>query len=638
MRWSKLFGKTLRDDPGEAELVSHRLMLKAAMIYQASSGIYSYLPLAWRSLRKIEEIIRQEMDAAGGQELHMSALQPRELWQESGRDELMGPDLFRLQDRRERPLVMAPTHEELLTNIVKANVSSYRDLPLILYQIQTKFRDEQRPRGGLIRVREFDMKDAYSFDVDDDGLDVSYRAMVQAYKSIYARCGLPAIMVEADSGAIGGKDSHEFILLADAGEDTIMLCGSCGYAANAEKARFARPHAPQEEPLALEEVHTPGVRTIADLARLLDIPTSKTLKAVFYAADGEVVLVSIRGDLEVNETKLRNTLQTSELRLASQEEVAAAGLVAGSASAVGLKGIKSVADQSIHSGSNFAVGANREGYHLLNANSPRDFAADVVADIGLAEAGHGCPDCDSTLNESRGIEVGHVFKLGTRYSEIMEAYFPDHEDRQHPIIMGCYGIGVGPPAERGHRTASRRHGHDAAAVHSPLPRIADCAERRPARCRRGGGGALRRALRGGRRGAVRRPDGVARGQVQRLGPAGIPGPPRRQPEESAPGRRGDQGPGGRQGDDRGQGGGRGGGQETPVSRWERWRADSGARQMTGIWPGDVRCVAALSFDLDGVSGAINRDPDSARLPTLMSAREYGPSVAAGPHPGPAGPA
>ena len=443
MRWSKLFGKTLRDDPGEAELVSHRLMLKAGMIYQASSGIYSYLPLAWRSLRKIEEIIRQEMDAAGGQELHMSALQPRELWQESGRDELMGPDLFRLQDRRERPLVMAPTHEELLTNIVKANVSSYRDLPLILYQIQTKFRDEPRPRGGLIRVREFDMKDAYSFDVDDDGLDVSYRAMVQAYKSIYARCGLPAIMVEADSGAIGGKDSHEFILLADAGEDTIMLCGSCGYAANAEKARFARPHAPQEEPLALEEVHTPGVRTITDLARLLDIPTSKTLKAVFYAADGEVVLVTIRGDLEVNETKLRNTLQTSELRLASQEEVAAAGLVAGSASAVGLKGIKSVADQSIHSGSNFAVGANREGYHLLNANSPRDFAADVVADIGLAEAGHGCPDCDSTLNESRGIEVGHVFKLGTRYSEIMEAYFPDHEDRQHPIIMGCYGIGVG---------------------------------------------------------------------------------------------------------------------------------------------------------------------------------------------------
>ena len=443
MRWSKLFGRTLRDEPSEADLVSHRLMLKAGMIYQASSGIYSYLPLAWRSLRKIEEIIRQEIDAEGGQEMRMSALQPRELWRQSGRDELMGPDLFRLRDRRERPLVMAPTHEELLTNIVKANVSSYRDLPVILYQIQTKFRDEPRPRGGLIRVREFDMKDAYSFDVDDDGLDASYQAMVRAYKSIYARCGLPAIMVEADSGAIGGKDNHEFVLLADAGEDTVILCASCGYAANAEKARFARPEVPTEEPLPLREVHTPGVRTIAELARLMDIPESKTLKAVFYVADGDLVFVTIRGDLEVNETKLRNTLGAADLRMASHREAEDAGLVAGSASAVGLEGIRSVADLSVNQGGNFAVGANREDYHLANANTPRDFVPGVVADIGLAEASHGCAECGSPLEERRGIEVGHVFKLGARYSETMDADFPDHEGRQRPIIMGCYGIGVG---------------------------------------------------------------------------------------------------------------------------------------------------------------------------------------------------
>ena len=443
MRWSKLFGKTLREDPAEAELISHRLMLKAGMIYQVSAGVYSYLPLAWRSLRKIEQIIREEMDAAGGQELRMSVLQPRELWQESGRDEAYGPDMFRLEDRRARPLVMAPTHEELLTNMVKANVHSYRDLPVILYQIQTKFRDEPRPRGGLIRVREFDMKDAYSFDMDEEALDASYRAMVQAYKNIYARCGLSAIMVEADSGAIGGKDSHEFILLADSGEDTILLCEACGYAANAEKAAFAKSAQAQESTLPLEKVHTPGVRTIEELARFLVLPTSKTLKAVFYMADGEVVVITMRGDLEVNEVKLRNALNANDLRLATPVEVQGAGLVAGSASPVGLKGIKTVADDSIHLGSNFVVGANEEDYHLRNANYPRDFKADVIADIALAQEGHACPSCDSTLTARRGIEVGHVFKLGTRYSEVLGAYFPDQNGNQRPIIMGCYGIGVG---------------------------------------------------------------------------------------------------------------------------------------------------------------------------------------------------
>ena len=311
MRWSRLFGKTLRSDPGEVELESHRLMLRAGFIYQSAAGIYSYMPLAWRSLRKIEQIIREEMDAAGAQEVRLSVLQPRELWEQSGRDEEYGPGMFRLSDRRDRSLVMAPTHEELLTTMVNANVDSYRDLPLIIYQIQTKFRDEARPRGGLLRVREFDMKDAYSFDADEDGLDRSYQAMVGAYKRIYERCGLPAIMVEADSGAIGGKDSQEFILLADSGEDTIILCSSCGYAANLEKAVFEKPPTAIEEPASVEEVHTPGVKTIEDLATFLDIPADKTLKAVFYAADGEVVVIAIRGDLDVNEIKLTNALGTS---------------------------------------------------------------------------------------------------------------------------------------------------------------------------------------------------------------------------------------------------------------------------------------------------------------------------------------
>ena len=443
MRVSKLFGKTLREDPADAEVASHRLMLKAGMIHQAAAGIYSYLPLAWRSLRKIEQIIREEMDAAGGQEVRLSALQPRELWDASGRTEILGSELFQLEDRRDRPLVLAPTHEELLLTIVKANVHSYRDLPMILYQIQTKFRDEPRPRAGLMRVREFEMKDAYSFDIDEDGLDAAYQAMVGAYRKICARCGLDAIMVEADSGAIGGKDSHEFVLLADAGEDNILLCEACGYAANAERAAFTKPSLPKEEQSPLEEVHTPGVTTIAGLAEFLGIPASKTFKAVFYMADGEFVFVAIRGDLEVNDVKLRNALAASELRLATPTEVETADIVAGSASPVGLLGVRTVVDDSIHLGSNFVVGANRRDYHLRNANYPRDFKADVVTDIALAQDGHACPSCDCKLTARRGIEVGHVFKLGTRYSEPFGAYFPDADGEGRPIIMGCYGIGVG---------------------------------------------------------------------------------------------------------------------------------------------------------------------------------------------------
>ena len=443
MRVSRLFGKTLRDDPAEAEIASHRLMLRAGLIDQVVSGVYSYLPLAWRSLRKIEQIIREEMDAAGAQELRLPALQPQDIWDRSGRNEILGEDMFRLSDRRDRPLVIAPTHEEVLTNLVAANVSSYRGLPVTLYQIQTKFRDELRPRAGLIRVREFDMKDAYSFDGDDDGLDASYAAMRGAYRRIYERCGVSAVMVEADSGIIGGKDSQEFMALAEAGEDTIIFCDSCEYAANAEVARVFTPALEEDGADVLEEVHTPGVKTIEDLARFLDIPASKTLKAVFYWADGEVVFAAIRGDLEVNETKLANALGVSELRLAAPEEVTAAGLVAGSASPVGLDGVRRIADHSIELGANFVVGANKEDHHLRNANYPRDFEVDAVTDIALAEEGLACPNCRSPLGTRRGIEVGHIFKLGARYSEALGAFFSDADDRQRPIIMGCYGIGVG---------------------------------------------------------------------------------------------------------------------------------------------------------------------------------------------------
>ena len=442
MRLSKSFGKTLRDDPADAELASHRLMLKAGMIYQSAAGVYSYMPLAWRSIRKIEEIIREEIDAAGGQELHMSKLQPMEIWEKSGRMAAYGPDMMRLVDRRDRWLALAPTCEELLTNIVKANVNSYRDLPYILYQIQTKFRDEPRPRGGLIRVREFDMKDAYSFDADLEGLDRSYDAMAEAYKRIFDRCGLDTIVVDADSGAMGGRDSQEFILVADGGEDTIIVCDGCDYSANAEKAIFKVPELPDETPRPTREVHTPGVRTIDELVDFLGVSASKTLKAVFYVADGGLVFVVIRGDLDVNEVKLANELgKPPDLHIATPDEVAEAGIVAGSASPVGLS-IRTIADESVRTGSNFAAGANRNDHHLQDVNFPRDFEAEIVADIAQAEAGCECRFCGGELTHVRGIEVGHVFKLGTHFSEAFEAYYPDQDGVRHPIIMGCYGIGV----------------------------------------------------------------------------------------------------------------------------------------------------------------------------------------------------
>ncbi|MEE2885049.1 MAG: proline--tRNA ligase [Chloroflexota bacterium] len=455
MRLSKLFGKTTRHVPAGTELEGHSLMLKAGMIHQSVAGAYNYLPLAWRSLRKIENIIREEMDRAGGQEMRLSVLQPRDLWQDSGRDEEYGSGMFRLKDRRGRWLALAPSHEEMLTTIVKTNVQSYKDLPLIIYQIQTKFRDEQRPRGGLLRTREFDMKDAYSFDTDDLSLDNSYSKMVTAYKNIYERIGLPAITVEADSGAIGGKDSQEFVLLSESGEDSIILCDACGYAANSEKAIFDRSQTFTEDQKQIEDVFTPGVKTILELASFLNIPVQKTMKVVLYMADLELIIATLRGDLDVNEIKLANLLGATNIRAANPDEVAGAGLVAGSASPVGITDVKIVADMSIIDGSNFVAGANKMDHHILNVNHGRDFNPQIVGDIGLAQTGHHCNSCKSPLSTRRGIEVGHVFKLGTRYSEVLGAFFPNADGQNSPIIMGCYGIGVGRLL-----AASIEHHHD----------------------------------------------------------------------------------------------------------------------------------------------------------------------------------
>ena len=443
MRVSSLFGKTLRETPAEAESVSHQLLLRTGMIQQVAAGVYSYLPLAWRSLRKIEQIIREEMDAAGGQELSMPVLQPFEIWEESERDLAFGKGLFTLRDRRDRKLVLGPTHEEVITDLARRNVKSYRDLPMMLYQIQTKFRDEPRPRGGLVRVREFAMKDLYSFDADEAGLDLSYQKMLQAYRNVYARCGLQTIVVEADSGAIGGKDSHEFMVIAETGEDEIVYCSRCDYAANGEKAISGKGGMEVEPLEPVQEVATPGARTIEEVAGFLGVPKERTLKAVFYSADGELVFVAIRGDLEVNEVKLKNTLKCTELRLANDAEVQEAGLVAGSASAIGVEGVSVVADDSITAGNNFVVGANKPDAHLKSVNYPRDFKVDVLADIARACAGHRCASCGGELLSLRGIEVGHIFKLGTVFSERQGALYLDRDGVQKAAVMGCYGIGLG---------------------------------------------------------------------------------------------------------------------------------------------------------------------------------------------------
>ena len=438
-----MFVKTLRSAPVEAELQSHKLLIQSGMIQQVSSGIYNYLPLGLRSIRKIEEIIREEMDTAGAQELKLSILQPRDLWTTSGRDNIFGPDMIRLVDRRNRDFVLPPTNEELVTETFKAISQSYRDLPVILYQIQTKFRDEVRPRGGLIRVREFDMMDAYSFDVDEEGLGTSYDRMILAYEKIFERCGLETIIADADSGPIGGKDSKEFLLLTDSGEDSVIICQSCDYAANNEKATFKKviTHSIMAEDT--KEVHTPGIKTIDALTRHLGIEENKTLKSVLYYTDRGIILAAIRGDLDINEAKLKNELNTKLLRLATEPELRDANLNPGFVSPVNLGEIPIVVDDSIQPNGNYVASGNKSDYHLLNVNLNRDFRGTINSDIALAEEGYPCVKCEGNLLVKRGIEIGHVFKLGTQYSESMDVNFSGPEGELNRVVMGCYGIGIG---------------------------------------------------------------------------------------------------------------------------------------------------------------------------------------------------
>jgi prolyl-tRNA synthetase len=446
MRMTRFFGHTLREAPAEAEHLSHQLLLRAGLVQQIAAGIYSYLPLGWRVLRKIEQVVREEFDRAGGQEILMPALSPIELWEESGRAADYGPTLMTLEDRRERRFALGPTHEEVVTDLFRRNVQSYKELPQLLYQIQTKFRDEPRPRMGLVRGREFGMADLYSFHAEHSDLDKAYSDMYDAYVRIYQRCNVPVAIVHADSGTIGGRESQEFMLISEIGEDEVLICHQCGYAANAEKAELHKTAAQPEVALPLEEVATPGQKTIEDLMRFLGIPAERTLKAVFYQAirsDGtQPVFAAIRGDLEVNETKLRNALGALDVRLMTDEEVRAANLVAGSASPIGLQGITIVADDSVPHSPNLVAGANKPDVHYRNVNHGRDWQASIVADISLAQPGDPCGVCGGPLESKRGIEMGHIFKLGTRYSEKMDATFLDAAGESKHAIMGCYGIGT----------------------------------------------------------------------------------------------------------------------------------------------------------------------------------------------------
>ncbi len=464
MRFSRLLGRTLKEPPSDADCISHQFLVRSGMIQQVATGVYAFMPMGWRALKKIEQIIREEMNAAGGQELMMPSLQPIELWEKSGRLPSFDKTIFIVTDRKEHRLAIGPTHEEIITDLVRRTVQSYRDLPQMPYQIQNKFRDEPRPRGGLLRVREFFMKDLYSFDIDEEGLEQSYLKMVQAYKNVYSRCGLPTVMVEADSGAIGGKASHEFMLITESGEDEIISCSKCDYSANMEKAVSIKTANPKEELLPIEEVSTPGLKSIDEVATFLGIKPNQTLKAVFYVADGAVIFVVIRGDLDVNEIKLKNVLKCSDLHMAGEDEVNAAGLVAGYASPMDIKGVKIVGDDSIKLGVNLVAGANKPDTHLKNVNYPRDFKVDVMADIARTCAGETCHKCKGKLLTQRGIEVGHVFKLGTFLSERLGACYLDKDGVTKPIVMGTYGIGVGRLL-----AAAVEQNHDEKGIIWPLP-------------------------------------------------------------------------------------------------------------------------------------------------------------------------
>ena len=447
MRATNLYAPTLRNTPAEAEIASHRLMYRAGLIRKSAGGMYTYLPLAWRTLRKIEQIIREEMDAAGGQEIMMPILQPAELWEESGRWGAYGAEMMRIKDRHERAFCLGPTHEEMITALVRDELRSYKQLPVMLYQIQDKFRDERRPRFGVMRSREFIMQDLYSFDKDVEGMHESYRKMYEAYTNVFTRCGLNFRAVEADCGAIGGGRSEEFTVLAPEGESRIACCDACSYAASDEKAQLRPLDAPDEAELPLEKVSTPHTSTIALLAEFLKIPVEKTIKAVAYQTEEDVlVLAFLRGDHEVNEVKLANAVPGArELRMADEAAIRAAGGCPGFMSPIGIKeGTHIVVDETAMRMKNAVSGANEQDYHYTNVNPVRDFAHVTVADIRLVAEGDLCSACgEGHLHISRGIEAGQIFALGTKYSEAMQANFLDVDGKLKPLQMGCYGIGVG---------------------------------------------------------------------------------------------------------------------------------------------------------------------------------------------------
>ncbi|WP_294157358.1 proline--tRNA ligase [uncultured Selenomonas sp.] len=448
MRASNLYAPTLRNTPAEAEIVSHQLMYRAGMIRKVAGGMYTFLPLGWRVIRKIEQIIREEMDAAGGQEVMMPILQPGELWQESGRWAAYGAEMMRIKDRHGRDFCLGPTHEEMITDLVRDELHSYKQLPVLLYQIQDKFRDERRPRFGLMRSREFIMKDLYSFDKDPDGMMVSYQKMYDAYSKIYTRMGLTFRAVEADSGAIGGGHSHEFTVLADAGESNIAYCTQCEYAASDEKAELKPVETADEEALPLEKVPTPGTNTIESLCEFLHIPADKTIKAVAYQTDeDELALVFIRGDHDVNEVKVLNQFANArELRMADEAVIEAAGGCPGFMGPIGIKkGTHVFVDASVMNVKNGVTGANEKDVHYKNVNPQRDFDQELitVGDFRMVKEGDPCPHCGAPMKMTRGIEAGQVFALGTKYSAAMGATFLDEQGKEQPLWMGCYGIGVG---------------------------------------------------------------------------------------------------------------------------------------------------------------------------------------------------
>jgi prolyl-tRNA synthetase len=466
MRYSQYFIPTLKETPADAEITSHQLMLRAGMIRKLAAGIYNYLPLGLRSIRKVEAIVREEMNRAGAIEVLMPSVQPAELWQESGRWEQYGKELLRFRDRKDSEFCLGPTHEEVITDLVRREIKSYRQMPLNLYQIQSKFRDEIRPRFGLMRGREFIMKDAYSFDVDEKAADISYEKMYQAYRRIFERCGLNFRAVEADTGSIGGSQSHEFMVLADSGEDAIVSCNGCSYAANVEKAE-ARPLglAEHADPRPLEHVATPAKRTIDEVAAFLDISTSSLVKTLVFLADDEPVIVLLQGNHELNEIKLNNLLGCTNFEMAGDDVVMkVTGAPVGFAGPVGLK-VKIIADLALKGMKNFVTGGNAKDMHLKNVNLERDFTVTSFADIRNVVHGDLCPRCaDGILEMWRGIEVGHVFKLGTKYSKALKAAYLDDAGKEQIIFMGCYGIGIGRTV-----AACIEQNHDENGITFPLP-------------------------------------------------------------------------------------------------------------------------------------------------------------------------